>query len=145
MIIARPTRVTGTGPTAAAALHFADPEELADQVLATCGGRKLLDAGCGCGLLVRTLLRRGVDAYGMDVARQPLEDCNRQAPGRFMAGSVLNLPYGDGSFETVISTDALEHLEEEDVPRALAELYRVSRRFVFLRVATAPTAMASGI
>jgi 2-polyprenyl-3-methyl-5-hydroxy-6-metoxy-1,4-benzoquinol methylase len=100
---------------------FEDADALADQVLRTCGGGRTLDVGCGMGLLVRTLLRRGVDAYGMDVAPNAVAEAERAAPGRFGAGSVLAIPHGDASFETVVCTD---------------ELARVTRRYAFVTVST---------
>ncbi|MCC6283845.1 MAG: methyltransferase domain-containing protein [Phycisphaerales bacterium] len=117
---------------------FADPEPLAEQILTTCGGGRILDVGCGMGLLARTLLRKGVDARGVDVAPAPVEEANRLAPGRFQVASILDLPFDDGSFDTVVSTDCLEHIREEDVPRALAELARVTRHGAFVRLAVTP-------
>ncbi|MBX3364485.1 MAG: methyltransferase domain-containing protein [Phycisphaeraceae bacterium] len=117
---------------------FADPEPIAEQILSSCGGGRVLDVGCGMGLLVRTLLRKGVDAHGVDVARAPVERARMLAPGRFSNGSILALPFADQSFDTVISTDVLEHVSEADVPLALAELARVARRAAFVRLAVTP-------
>ncbi len=117
---------------------FDDARTLAEQVLGVCGPGRLLDAGCGMGLLVRTLLQMGVDARGCDVARACVEAGNAAAPGRFLEGSLLKLPFEDAEFESVVSTDVLEHLAEEDAARAIAELARVARRNVFLRVSVEP-------
>ena len=118
---------------------FADAEALVDRVLRLGGsgaGGRVLDVGCGMGQLVLTLRRRGIDARGLDVAARAIEEGNRQAPGCFEAGSILDIPHRDDSFDTVICTDVLEHLAEQDVPRALSELYRVTRRSVFATIAT---------
>jgi 2-polyprenyl-3-methyl-5-hydroxy-6-metoxy-1,4-benzoquinol methylase len=117
---------------------FVDVDELAERILRTCGGGRLLDVGCGMGRLVRRLLRCGVDAMGVDVAPRVVEAGNRTAPGRFACASILDLPFEAGSFETVVCCDLLEHLTETDVPRALGELYRVTRRNVFVTVSTQP-------
>lgn len=117
---------------------FADAEPIAEQILTSCGPGRILDVGCGMGLLVRTLLRKGIDARGVDVAAQPVARANELAPGRFQTGSILHLPFDDASFDTITSTDCLEHIAEADVPRALAELHRVARRAVFIRVAVTP-------
>ena len=53
-------------------------------------------------------------------------------------GSVLRLPFEDQSFDTVVSTDCLEHLAEDDLPLAIREIARVARRQVYLRIATRP-------
>ena len=117
---------------------FHDPNDLASQIERTCGRGSVLDVGCGMGLLVHTLVSRGIDAKGTDVAQRVVDEGNRQLTGRFHTGSILSLPFPDGAFETVCSTDCLEHLAEIDVPHAVHELYRVCRRFAFIRLATTP-------
>jgi ubiquinone/menaquinone biosynthesis C-methylase UbiE len=117
---------------------FQDPNALANQILSTCGGGRLLDVGCGMGLLVRTLLGKGVDARGVDASAFAIERANQFAPGRYVSGSMLQLPFEDEAFATVVTTDALEHLADPDVAPALAELYRVTRRYAFVTLSTAP-------
>ena len=117
---------------------FRDPHVLANEIERVCGCGSLLDVGCGMGLLVHTLVKRGIDANGTDIALRVVEEGNRQMPGRFHVGSILALPFPDGAFESVSSTDCLEHIAEVDVPQALRELHRVCRRFGFIRLATTP-------
>jgi SAM-dependent methyltransferase len=115
---------------------FEDPGAILRQIETFCGRGSFLDVGCGMGLLVRTLAVRGVDAHGLDAAARPVAEGNRQLPGHFHQGSILSLPFADESFDTVCSTDCLEHVAEADVPAALKELHRVSRRNAFIRLAT---------
>ncbi len=80
-------------------------------------GTRVLDAGCGEGVLVEEYAGRlrieGIDPnYSSD---------------RVRAGSLTDLPYEDGSFERALCLDVLEHLTFEEQPRALAELCRVLR------------------
>ncbi len=116
---------------------FSDPAGLCDRVLKACGGGRMLDVGCGMGVLVHALLKRGVDAQGVDVSQLTVDHANTQAPGRFRTASGLGLPFADGEFETVICTDVLEHLEESDVPAFVRELARVTRRGLFVTLSTA--------
>jgi len=116
--------------------QLTDMDRIAEQIVMTCGIERTLDVGSGEGLLVASLLRRGVDAHGVDVSEVVTARCNRRMPDRFTQGSVLELPFEDGSFQTVASTDCLEHLAPEDVPKALKEIYRVAKRYVFLQIAT---------
>ncbi len=115
---------------------FASAEVLVEQIETLCGRGPVLDAGCGMGLLVRTLNARGIDAHGVDTASRPIENGNRELPGHYHLGSIVSLPFPDESFDTVISTDCLEHIAEADVPTVLSELFRVTRRFAFIRLAT---------
>jgi ubiquinone/menaquinone biosynthesis C-methylase UbiE len=113
-----------------------DLEQTADQIVMSCGLGPTLDIGSGEGALVAALLRRGVDAQGVDVSEVVVSRCNQRIPGRFTRGSVLALPFPDGFFQTVVSTDCMEHLAAADVPLALKEIHRVAGRFVFLKLAT---------
>lgn len=78
-------------------------------------GTRVLDAGCGEGVIV--------DEYASRLRISGL-DANYQS-ARVTAGSLLALPFEGGSFERVLCLDVLEHLSYEDQPRALAELHRV--------------------
>jgi SAM-dependent methyltransferase len=46
---------------------------------------------------------------------------------RVRTGSLLALPYADASFDRAMCLDVLEHLQYDEQPRALAELFRVLR------------------
>ncbi len=113
-----------------------DLEQTAEQIVMSCGIGRTLDIGSGEGALVASLLRRGVDAYGLDVSQVVVSRCNQRLPGRFTHGSVLSLPFADASFHTLVSTDCMQHLAPEDVPKALKEIHRVAGRYVFLKLAT---------
>lgn len=113
-----------------------DLNKVAEWLMATCGIGMTLDVGSGEGFLVGELLRKGIDAYGLDVSEVVVARSNEKWPGRFQKGSVLSLPYEDETFQTVVSTDCMEHLAPVDVLTALREMYRVSSRFVFLQLAT---------
>ncbi|HWF19594.1 MAG TPA: class I SAM-dependent methyltransferase, partial [Verrucomicrobiae bacterium] len=117
---------------------FRNPDLIADQIASLCGTGKILDVGFGMGLLVKTLLARGIDACGMDIAECVVREANSFAPGHFTAGSMLAMPFPDGAFETIVSTDCMEHIAEADLPKVLAEFYRVAQRYLFIRLATTP-------
>jgi len=109
-----------------------DPAALADVVLASCGLSSVLDIGSGNGLLVSALLRRDIDARGLDIDVTKVERANTFMPGRFVHGDVRAMPFADGEFDVVVSNGCLEWLDEADVVSALIEMRRVSRRFVVL-------------
>ena len=70
---------------------------------------RVLDAGCGS-----TQILNGVpQAVGMDILRRKLRFMRR--PGRrLVAGSTDALPFADGAFEVVISSQVIEHIPEQD-------------------------------
>lgn len=113
-----------------------DMDRIAEQIVSICGVGCTLDIGSGEGLLVTSLLRRGVEAHGIDVSKVVTARCNKRLPGRFTHASVLALPFGNNSFQTVVSINCIEHLAPEDVPKALKEIRRVAGRYVYLQLAT---------
>jgi len=113
-----------------------DVEDVVQRILTSCGGGKILDVGCGMGHLVRALLCKCVDANGMDVAQNAVDYCNSVVPSRFVTGSILNISYPESYFDTVVTTNILEYLSESDIPKALAELHRVARRYVYVLLST---------
>ena len=56
-------------------------------------------------------------------------------------GSVYELPYKDNSFDLVICTEVLEHLEEP--AKALKEILRVSKKYLIISVPNEPLFMVS--
>jgi SAM-dependent methyltransferase len=76
---------------------------------------------------------------GCDVSENALVVAKKTNPGaRFVAGSVVALPFPDKSFDVVGCFEVLEHLPD-DLPRqALAELHRVAKRAVVLSVPHEP-------
>jgi 2-polyprenyl-6-hydroxyphenyl methylase/3-demethylubiquinone-9 3-methyltransferase len=98
------------------------------QQLGDVGGRRILDAGCGGGLVARELAVAGAEVVGVDRSLGSLEVARRavdRSIGSFrpVRGRLERLPFADGSFDAVVAADVLEHLP--DLPAAVAELARV--------------------
>lgn len=89
----------------------------------------VLDAGCGNGVL--TNLLQGMDVrVGLDMSLTALQWL--QAPG--LQGDVAALPFPDGAFDAVITTEVIEHLPVDLYARGLDELARTARRYVIVSV-----------
>jgi SAM-dependent methyltransferase len=80
-------------------------------------GLRVLDAGCGEGILVEEYAGR-LDICGVDANYSSAHVTN---------GSVTRLPFADALFDRALCLDVLEHLSFEEQPRAYAELHRVLR------------------
>jgi ubiquinone/menaquinone biosynthesis C-methylase UbiE len=91
---------------------------------------RVLDVGCGTGVLLRNLAGRmpdgdqelrGIDAaVGMiDVAKARADDPRLG----FATGNAEHLPYADGQFDLVVSTTSFDHWEDQGA--GLRECHRV--------------------
>jgi ubiquinone/menaquinone biosynthesis C-methylase UbiE len=89
---------------------------------------RLLEVGCGTGVLTRALAALpGVESVvGVDLAPSLLEKARELAPAiRFEQADARELPFADASFDTVVFDSTLSHVPEPE--RALAEAARVLR------------------
>ena len=94
------------------------------------GKRKLLDVGCGGGLLSEELARVGFEVTGIDPAPETIETARAHAATskldiEYRIGSGEQLPFPDASFDHVACCDVLEHVD--DVDRVIGEIARVLR------------------
>jgi ubiquinone/menaquinone biosynthesis C-methylase UbiE len=85
---------------------------------------RVLDAGCGTGAIARAVCALEPDAEIAMLDRSPaMLSRAADVPGIRHLGSVLELPFADGSFDVVVAAWVLETLPDRE--RALAELLRV--------------------
>lgn len=96
--------------------------EIVDEYLAKYTPRygKILDAGCGEGVLVDKYAKQGWDIVGMD---------KNYASKTVIQGSLTDIPFESQTFETVMCLDVLEHLTFQDQIKALSELRRVTKSY----------------
>lgn len=94
----------------------------------------VLDAGCGDGALAEDLRRElSARVVALDLAHKRLAFASGRAPEvAFGQASVYRLPFQGESFDLVVCTDLLEHLDEPEA--AVRELVRVARRAVVVTV-----------
>ena len=78
-------------------------------------GVRVLDAGCGEGVLV--------EEYASRLAIEGVDE--NYSSARVRTASITALPYADASFDRALCLDVLEHLTFDDQPRALSELFRI--------------------
>jgi SAM-dependent methyltransferase len=94
-------------------------------------GKRVIDLGCGDGLLGATLARQGALVVGVDVDRSVLRAANSrgaQGPGgppRFIEGPIERLPFDDSVFDVAVAMTVLCLVA--DPTAALREAARVVR------------------
>lgn len=82
-----------------------------------------LDAGCGTG---RYLAELGSPVVGLDASTAMLAHAARAAPAVPLAcGDIAQLPLRTASIAGAWANKSLQHLPDDEVPHALAELHRV--------------------
>ncbi len=77
---------------------------------------RILDLGCGEGVLVEKYGKQGYDIVGLDY--------NYSSP-RILRGSILNIPFSDSSFDLVLCLDVIEHLHVDEQDEAFGEVRRI--------------------
>lgn len=93
---------------------------------------KVLDVGCGPGLLMLFLQEVGVLADGIDVSPVSRELAPAEVRDRIQIGSIVELPVAEGAYDLVICREVLEHLTMLQIRRAVASTVRASSRFVYV-------------
>ncbi|MEZ2238484.1 class I SAM-dependent methyltransferase [Microcoleus sp.] len=90
-------------------------------------GERILDLGCGTGVLIQRLLQISpkIEVVGIDTCAEMLEIAKQKLPEsvELKLGSADNLPFPSNSFDVVVSTSAFHFFR--DPSQALQEAKRV--------------------
>lgn len=103
-------------------------------------GCRLLDAGCGTGAFAVEAAQRGAEVVAVDIAPNLIALANERLPKSLGAGSI-DFRVGDmadpalGSFDYVVSMDALIHYAPGDAVAALSALGQRTRRAMLVTFA----------
>ena len=87
-------------------------------------GKRVLEVGCGTGLVQERVAGFTDDAYGIDLSHGMLRQTRRRGL-RAAQATATALPFPDGFFDTVYSFKVLAHVQDIDL--ALREMARVTR------------------
>jgi len=103
------------------------------------GVSKLLDAGCGTGELSENLFNRGFDVIALDLGFESIKRASSRHREEninfpFVQGDLYRLPYEDRSFDAVVTSEIMEHLERP--LEALKEAARIVRPGGYIIVST---------
>lgn len=92
----------------------------------------ILDAGCGNGALLNYLNMNGKfnELVGLDFSFEGLKFVQTNK----ILGEIYELPLKNKSFELVISTEVVEHLNFVEFEKTLNEYKRVSKKYILITV-----------
>lgn len=93
---------------------------------------RILEVGCNIANQLLLLQQLGytqlygieVQSYAIGIARSRTRNIN------LVQSSAFDLPYRDGFFDLVFTSGVLIHIAPEDLPAALDEIHRCSRRYI---------------
>ena len=99
-------------------------------------GDVILDIGCAKGFLLHDFRQviPGIRVAGLDLSPYAVEHAMDDVKPFLVVGSADDLPYADGTFDLVISINAVHNLGLVSCVRAIGEMERVGRRFKYLQV-----------
>jgi ubiquinone/menaquinone biosynthesis C-methylase UbiE len=95
-----------------------------DVMLPLCRGKRVLEVGCGTGLILSRVAAEATEAIGMDLSKGMLKSARERGLSVAVA-SATQLPFPDNSFDVVCSFKVLAHVP--DIRSALSEITRVTR------------------
>ncbi|MEQ1828891.1 MAG: class I SAM-dependent methyltransferase [Pirellula sp.] len=95
--------------------HFPDPSI------------RILDCGCGTGIHAKHFSREGY--VGIDLSPKYIERANQKFPGyRFCVMDATQLQFESQSFDAVIVSGVVHHLDDPTTARVFSEIRRVLKR-----------------
>jgi SAM-dependent methyltransferase len=94
---------------------------------------RALDLGCGPGALMHLLWELGVDVEGIDFAESSRRLATPEIRDRITVGDVADPTLKPANaFDLVISREVLEHLTVLQVKKAVANMVRMTSKFIYV-------------
>ncbi len=120
--------------------HYAHEQQYQSVLRFVEPGMRVLDAGCGEGVLAFLMAQKGAHVVGCDISEPNIVECQRLALEQglhtieFRVADSEHLPFEDDSFDLVVSSHVLEHLPDFD--QGLREAMRVTSKHAVLAIPT---------
>jgi ubiquinone/menaquinone biosynthesis C-methylase UbiE len=109
---------------------FKRRQEIVLVLLRQLRGGKLLDVGCGPGLMAKPCLDAGFSYSGIDISPRMIAECHKRFPDRglasFSVGKMQSLPFPSVLFDVLLCMAHLQHRDSKRI--GLSDAYRARRR-----------------
>jgi len=94
---------------------------------------RILEVGTNVGIQLELLERLGFEnLYGIDIQHKAILEAHRQRPKfNIIEGNVLDIPFKSDFFDLVFTSGLLIHVHPDDIDKALQEIVRCTRRYVW--------------
>ena len=111
-------------------------------------GWRILDAGCGSGVLAHGLAARGADVVGVDLSAQMVDFAADRYGAEKLSGSLTfkagdMLSFEDGRFDAVVAMDSLIHYDLADAADAVARIIDHTERQAVFTIAPYTAALGA--
>jgi pseudaminic acid biosynthesis-associated methylase len=93
---------------------------------------RILEVGANIGYQLQSFQRLGFqNLFGIEIQRYCIEDAKRLTKGiDIVEASAFDIPFKDQCFDLVFTNNVLIHIAPNDLPMALREIVRVSRKYI---------------
>lgn len=114
---------------------FASIFEMVYNPIPPCYSGKVLDVGCGSGISLYNLKKRGWDVYGLDLSEKAVRFVQEELGLKnIFAGTLEDKKYPENFFDVVLLTHVIEHLPNPK--KTLSEVKRILRPGGLLLITT---------
>lgn len=109
-----------------------------DKVIQYANHGKVIETGCGTGLMAGFLQKQGLNVTALDLSQKVLDyaeeiakKSNIIAPCKYKQGDILNLKYKKNSFDVSYSNGVLEHFSDDEIVETLKQQMNISKYVIF--------------
>lgn len=109
-----------------------------DKVIQYANNGKVIETGCGTGLMAGFLQKKGLKVTALDLSQKVLnyaeeiaKKSNIIAPCKYKQGDILNLKYKKNSFDVSYSNGVLEHFSDDEIVETLKQQMNISKYVIF--------------
>ncbi len=90
----------------------------------------VLEVGCNSGNDLK-VFPENFEVHGIDLNEHALDIARKKLPSfKFKNGSISNIPFEDSSIDFVFTHYLLNYIPEQEMEKAIKELFRVSRKYI---------------
>lgn len=99
---------------------------------------KVIETGCGTGLMAGYLQKQGLDVTALDLNHKVLSYAEEIASGskiiqpcKYKQGDILDLPFKRNTFDVSYSNGVLEHFSDNEIIKTLEQQMNISKYVIF--------------
>jgi len=93
---------------------------------------QVIELGCGMSYFPEMANKKGAQSYGVDFSQKAIQRLQLEFPGvKYMKCDATKTPFPNGKFETVVSGEVIEHLEEpQDLVDEMARICKKGGKMI---------------